>query len=129
MTTKEQELLEQMQAVIAENEMLKARNTELKRLVAEQKNWKGIRESEIIPRLRERYGQGECTYSTMAGCIASIVKDLVDCKKITEINETNYEEARQIAIALTETICKFEWKQLNRLQREVWSKWERKPEL
>lgn len=119
MNPKEQELLEKMKAVIAENEMLKAKNMELKKLIAEQQNWKGIREGEIIPRLRERYGEGNSCFSTMATYIANIVKDLVDCKKITEINETNYEEARQITIALTETICKFEWKHLSRAQ-SIW---------
>ncbi|MDF2530869.1 MAG: hypothetical protein K0Q65_450 [Clostridia bacterium] len=125
----ERELVVKIEAIMAENEALRLKNESLKKLISEQQNWKGIRESVIVPRLRERYGQGECCFSVMSNHIAQIVKNLVDAQKMTEINETNYEEAKEIAKKITETICGFEWRQLKRLQVEEWSKWDRKPQL
>ena len=51
-------LVTQMESLLAENAMLKEENIKLRENLKIQKSWTSIRESYLIPILRERYGEG-----------------------------------------------------------------------
>ena len=42
-----------------------------------------------------------------------------------KINETNYDIAKEISVDLIETICKYDWLEIKRLQKE-WEELDRK---
>jgi hypothetical protein len=119
------ELIEKIQTLTVENETLKNRNLELTKKLGEQKNWTGIREGELLPRLRKRYGRISSCSSNLVNPIAQIVTSLLDVNKRSEINETNYDIAKEISVDLIETICKYDWLEIKRLQKE-WEELDRK---
>ena len=119
------ELIEKLQALTMENKELKNINLELSEKIKESKNWAAIREGEILPRLQKTYGHlGPCGAS-MATDIGQIVKRLLNVSKFSQINGNNFDTAIEIALAITETVCKFEWPELKRLQ-ESWGKYDKK---
>lgn len=111
------ELLKRVESLVAENELLKMKNLELSKKVGELRNWTGIREGELIPRLEARYGKMQCLKTEIINPINQIVRTLLNVTKISEINDTNYDIARDIAIQLTEVICKYEWEHLKEMQK------------
>ncbi|EES51330.1 hypothetical protein FDA33_17390 [Clostridium botulinum] len=114
---KDESITEKIEILISENIRLKNRNAELLKQLGITKSWTGIRESILIPKLKERYGvEGHCLYSAIATKIGDIVKENIGVAKFTEINESNYEYAKELAIALVDTFCKFEWPHLKKLK-------------
>lgn len=115
------DLVQKLEIIMAENERLKNRNNELIEKLKIQETWSGIREGIIIPKLKEKYGRGDTLFSTIASKIGELVKEYLRVNRFTEINETNYEAAKEISIALIETFCKYEWPHLRSMQKE-WGK-------
>ncbi|APM39436.1 hypothetical protein [Clostridium kluyveri] len=111
------DLVKKLQELTMENENLKNKNLELTKKLGEQKNWTGIREGELLPRLRKRYGYiGPCS-SYFLNPISQIVRELLNIKKLSEVNETNYDIAKEISIGLMNVICEYDWPNLERLQK------------
>ena len=121
MTNEERELLEKMKAVMAENEALKMKNQELMKFLEESKTWKTIRESIICPKLKERYGEGDNMHTILANAIGRIIKEYLGVSRLTEINTLNYDQAKEMSLAILEAIQKFEWPKLIELQK-YWKK-------
>ncbi len=48
-------------------------------------------------------------------------KEYVGVSRLTEITESNYDYAKEIALAVINTLIKFEWIHLNKMQ-EYWGK-------
>lgn len=72
------ELTKKIELLIAENEALKDKNCELTKKLGELNNWTGIREGELLPRLRKRYGYiGPCG-SSFINPISQIIKERED---------------------------------------------------
>ena len=116
------DLSKQMEEVLAENIRLKQENAELKEHIKIQKNWTGIREGYLLPKFKEKYGsEGRCLHSNVITQIGNIVKEYVGVSRLTEINEANYESAKEIAVALTDTFCKFDWPHMKEMQ-EHWGR-------
>ncbi|EMU52299.1 MAG: hypothetical protein E6X72_00225 [Clostridioides difficile] len=111
-------LSKQLETVLAENVRLKQENSELKEHIKIQKNWAGIREGYLLPKLKEQFGNGRCLHSTVATQIGNIVKENLGIARLAEINESNYESAKELAIALNETFCKFEWPHIKKMQSQ-----------
>ncbi|KEH89624.1 hypothetical protein Z965_02475 [Clostridium novyi A str. BKT29909] len=112
-----EELLKRLEELVEENKSLKMRNIELTKKVGELKNWTSLRDGVIIPRLEERYGHVGCMATQITNPISQIIKGLLDINKLAEINENNYERAKEIAIELVGIICRYEWISLNRAQK------------
>lgn len=111
------DLSRQMEEVLAENIRLKQENAELKEHIKIQKNWTGIREGYLLPKLRERYGsEGRNLQTNVIASIGNVVKEFLGIHRFSEITESNYDMAKEIAIALTETFCKFDWSYLKKMQ-------------
>lgn len=115
------ELARKMESVLIENVMLRQENTELRKKLNMQKNWTNIREGYLIPMLRKKYGYGACLYSNITTHIGSIVKEYLGISRLTEITEVNYDLAKSISISLIETLCKYEWEHLRKMQ-DMWGK-------
>lgn len=116
-----EELVKKMELVLAENVVLKEENIKLRETLKTQKNWTSIRESYLVPILRERYGEGKSIQSNLITQIGNIVKEYVGVSRLTEITESNYDYAKEIALAVINTLIKFEWIHLNKMQ-EYWGK-------
>lgn len=114
-----EDLVTQMESLLAENAMLKEENIKLRENLKIQKSWTGIRESYLIPILRERYGEGRCIQTGLITQIGNIVKEYLGVSRLTEITEVNYDYAKEIALAVVNTLIKFEWIHLNKMQ-EFW---------
>ncbi|KNF09845.1 hypothetical protein CLPU_1c00100 [Gottschalkia purinilytica] len=113
------ELVKKLEFLVIENEELKLKNAELTKKIGEAKNWTGIREGEIIRRLQEEYGYLGPLGSDVANPISYLVRALLGVRKLTEINESNYEKAKEIAIDFTKVFCKYDWDYLSEMQK-VW---------
>lgn len=112
-------LVKKMELVLAENVMLKEENIKLRETLKAQKNWTSIRESYLLPILKDRYGEGKTIHASLITQIGNIVKEYVGVSRLTEITETNYDYAKEIALAVINTLIKFEWIHLNKMQ-EYW---------
>ncbi|MGJ0843350.1 hypothetical protein [Clostridium tertium] len=112
-------LVTQMESLLAENAMLKEENIKLRENLKIQKSWTSIRESYLIPILRERYGEGRCIQTGLITQIGNIVKEYLGVSRLTEITAVNYDYAKEIALAVVNTLIKFEWIHLNKMQ-EFW---------
>lgn len=112
-------LVTQMESLLAENAMLKEENIKLRENLKIQKSWTSIRESYLIPILRERYGEGRCIQTGLITQIGNIVKEYLGVSRLTEITEVNYDSAKEIALAVVNTLIKFEWIHLKKMQ-EFW---------
>jgi hypothetical protein len=112
-------LVTQMETLLAENAMLKEENIKLRENLKIQKSWTSIRESYLIPILRERYGEGRCIQTGLITQIGNIVKEYLGVSRLTEITAVNYDYAKEIALAVVNTLIKFEWIHLNKMQ-EFW---------
>jgi hypothetical protein len=112
-------LVTQMESLLAENAMLKEENIKLRENLKIQKSWTSIRESYLIPILRERYGEGRCIQTGLITQIGNIVKEYLGISRLTEITEVNYDSAKEIALAVVNTLIKFEWIHLKKMQ-EFW---------
>lgn len=122
------DLTRKIELLIAENETLKNKNFELSKKLGELKNWSGIREGELLPRLRKRYGYiGPCG-SSFINPISQIIREILGVNKISEINETNHDKAREISIGLIDEICKYDWPKLEEL-KERWKRTDFKNEV
>ncbi len=111
------ELVEKLQALTIENEDLKNKNLQLMKKLGEQKNWTGIREGELLPRLKKKFGHiGPCG-SDFINPISQIVKEILDIKKLSEVNENNYDKAKEVSVKLMDIICQYDWASLKRLQK------------
>lgn len=113
------DLSKQMEDVLAENIRLKQENAELKEHIKIQKNWTGIREGYLLPKLRDRYGEGRCLHSIVVTQIGNIVKENLGISGLAEITESNYESAKELAIALNDTFCRFDWPHIKKLQEHL----------
>ncbi|WP_460292444.1 hypothetical protein [Clostridium tertium] len=112
-------LVTQMESLLAENAMLKEENIKLRENLKIQKSWTSIRESYLIPILRERYGEGRCIQTGLITQIGNIVKEYLGVSRLTEITAVNYDYAKEIALAVVNILIKFEWIHLNKMQ-EFW---------
>lgn len=112
-------LVTQMESLLAENAMLKEENIKLRENLKIQKSWTSIRESYLIPILRERYGEGRCIQTGLITQIGNIVKEYLGVSRLTEITAVNYDYAKEISLAVVNTLIKFEWIHLNKMQ-EFW---------
>lgn len=112
-------LVTQMESLLAENAMLKEENIKLRENLKIQKSWTSIRESYLIPILRERYGEGRCIQTGLITQIGNIVKEYLGISSLEEITEVNYDSAKEIALAVVNTLIKFEWIHLKKIQ-EFW---------
>ena len=115
------ELLKRLEELVMDNENLKLKNIELTRKLGDSKNWTGIREGELMPRLNKRYGAVSCMHPDMLNPVSQIIRSLLNIKKLSEVDESNYEIAKEIAVNLVETICKYDWLHLQELQ-ELWKR-------
>lgn len=111
------ELLKKVEELTSENEKLKKENEYLSSALGEVKTWKGIRESVIIPKLTNRYGDGCSVYSNMANDIGQVVKCFLGVSKLSDICVNNYDLAKEIALKITDVICEYEWENLRKLQK------------
>lgn len=115
-------LITDMETVLAENIKLKQENIELKERLKLQENWTGIREGYLVPMFIKRYGEGRCIQSNVITQIGNIVKEYLGIRKLTQITSDNYQQAKDISIALANTLCEFEWQHLKDLQK-LWAKY------
>lgn len=89
--------------------------------IRELRNWTSIREGELIPRLNKRYGEVRNMYTDLVNPISQIVRALLGVKRLSEINDTNYKQAKEISVQLIEVVCKYDWKELSTMQK-CWAK-------
>lgn len=104
-----------IEELVKENERLKFENERLRRQVCQSKTWTSIREGIIMPKLKAMGAPKNCA-STLATMIAQILKEFLDINKIVEINELNYEKAKNISLDLLQVLSKYEWEQATRLR-------------
>ena len=113
----ETNLSKQLEYVLNENIKLKQENIELKQQIKTQKDWNGIRNGIILPRFQKKYGfSGKNLMTDVITSIGEIVKRYLGISRLSRINEANYEQAKSIAIALTDTFLSFEWEYLKKMQ-------------
>ncbi|WP_294379132.1 hypothetical protein [uncultured Clostridium sp.] len=118
-----EDLTKNMEVIRAENIKLKRENDALKELVKIQENWTGIREGYLLPILRKKYGtRCEVLYGPLLTHIGNVVKAFLGVHRFTEINESNYKEAKEIAVAFMNTFCEFEWSYLHEMEMYYKSK-------
>ncbi len=113
---------EYISQLIMENESLKKQVHELSQNVMNQKNWSAIREGVLLPKLIKTYGHiGPCG-SHIITPVFGIIKEMLDVKKTSEINASNFDVAKEIAAKIMDIICEYEWKEIARLQ-QCWDKY------
>lgn len=118
-------LTKELNTVLQENIKLKQENQQLRETLKMQKNWNSIREGYLLPIFRNKYGNdGDTLYSNVLISIREIVKNYLGVSKIYEINENNYELAKEMGLALTNAFCEHEWKHIENI-KEVWNKYDK----
>lgn len=116
-------LTKQLNTVLEENIRLKQENQKLRENLKMQKTWNGIKEGYLIPIFRNKYGEKHnCLYSNVLEHIRGIIKEYLGINKVSEINENNYDSAKEMAIALTNVFCEHEWEHFKEMQQ----KWTRR---
>lgn len=115
---------EYISRLILENENLKNQVQELSRTVMNQRNWAVIRECILLPKLTKTFGPiGPCG-GHFATPIFQIVKELLGIKRTSEINDSNFDLAKEISSKLIDVICEYDWPEIKELQKQ-WSKYQK----
>ncbi|MBY0754559.1 hypothetical protein K5V21_03720 [Clostridium sardiniense] len=105
---------EEIEILIKENQELKLENEVLSRQVCDSKSWTSIREGIIIPRLT-KLSIKRHLISMITTPIGQIVKEYLDLRRLSEIDETNYDEAKSIVVELLDVLENHECSKSSRL--------------
>lgn len=114
-------LTKQLNTVLEENIRLKQENQSLRETLKTQKNWISIKEGILLPIFRNKYGvsrSNDYKFSYVLASIRDIIKTYLGIGRITEINESNYDSAKEMAVSIANAFCEHEWDYLKIYQEQ-----------